>query len=203
MPGTPKGSLLIAALLAASMASAQTLRDGDIVFQTSRSEQSVAVQQATRSEYSHMGIVIFRDRQPFVFEAAGHVQYTPMETWVSRGIGGHFVVKRLRDAATGLKVSDIERLRREAAAFEGRPYDSTFEWSDDRIYCSELVWKIYDRALGIHLGELQHIQDFNLSAPAVKTKLRERYGTHIPLNEPVISPATIFASTSLLTTQQR
>ena len=37
---------------------------------------------------------------------------------------------------------------------EGKHYDFWFEWSDERIYCSELVWKIYRRGLGIELGEL-------------------------------------------------
>jgi len=203
MSQTLKALLLVAALMTSAAARSQALQDGDIVFQTSRSEQSLAVQQATGSKYSHMGIIIYRGKQPFVFEAAGHVQYTPLGTWVSRGVGGHFVAKRLDTTAGGLSAADIERLRRTAAAFEGRPYDLTFEWSDDRIYCSELVWKIYDRALGIRLAELQQIQDFNLQAPAVQTKLHERYGSSIPLHEPVISPAAIFASRSLVTLPPR
>jgi uncharacterized protein YycO len=203
MSGIAKALLLVAALMSSAAARSQALQDGDIVFQTSRSGQSLAVQQATGSKYSHMGIVIYRGKQPFVFEAAARVQYTPLGAWVSRGINGSFVAKRLVAAADGLSAADIERLRRTAATFEGRPYDLTFEWSDDRIYCSELVWKIYDRALGIRLAELQQIQDFNLRAPAVQTKLHERYGTRIPLHEPVISPAAIFASRSLVTLPTR
>ena len=38
--------------------------------------------------------------------------------------------------------------------FLGRPYDLTFDWSHDRMYCSELVYKVYDRALGIKIGDL-------------------------------------------------
>lgn len=52
----------------------------------------------------------------------------------------------------------------------------------------------YDRALGIKLGELQRLRDFDLSAPVVRAKMRERYGAQVPFDEPVISPATIFAS---------
>ena len=33
----------------------------------------------------------------------------------------------------------------------GRDYDLRFEWSDDKIYCSELVWKIYKEAFNIAL----------------------------------------------------
>jgi len=86
---------------------------------------------------------------------------------------------------------------------EGRPYDLAFEWSDDRLYCSELVFKLYDRALGVRIGSLQKLADLDLSAPAVRAKLKERYGEHIPLEEPVITPAAIFASPALRTVAER
>ena len=81
----------------------------------------------------------------------------------------------------------------------GRNYDLYFEWSDDRIYCSELVWKIYRNGTGVELGELQQLKDFDLSSPAVQQKLKERYGNNIPKDEKVISPAAIFDSELLYT----
>jgi sensor domain CHASE-containing protein len=41
-------------MLGCGDSSAEQLRDGDIIFQTSRSEQSIAIQKATHSQYSHM-----------------------------------------------------------------------------------------------------------------------------------------------------
>ena len=73
----------------------------------------------------------------------------------------------------------------------------TFEWSDERIYCSELVWKIYERALGIQIGALQHLRDFRLNDPAVRKKMKERYGDAVPLNEPVIAPGAMFNASNL------
>jgi hypothetical protein len=81
----------------------------------------------------------------------------------------------------------------------GRDYDLYFEWSDSRIYCSELVWKVYDRGAGIDIGELQAMADFDLSDPLVKAKLRERFGDKVPAKETVISPAAVFASPLLKT----
>jgi hypothetical protein len=81
----------------------------------------------------------------------------------------------------------------------GRDYDIYFEWSDDRIYCSELVWKIYKSAAGIEIGSLQKLKDFDLSHPLVQEKIKERFGGHPPLDEIVISPASIFDSDLLFT----
>ena len=175
---------------------AEPLRDGDVVFHTSRSAQSLAIQRATRSPYSHMGIVFHRDGKPFVFEAIATVRYTPLAQWTARGRDGRYVVKRL---ATGLTREQAARLRAAAEKFAARPYDLSFEWSDARIYCSELVWKAYRDALGVELGSRQKLRDFDLSDAAVKAKMRERYGSRIPLDEPVISPAAMFDSALLKT----
>ncbi|WP_081303081.1 YiiX/YebB-like N1pC/P60 family cysteine hydrolase [Gilliamella apicola] len=81
-----------------------------------------------------------------------------------------------------------------ASSFEGKPYDIGFDWDNNYIYCSELIWKIYDKALKLKIGQLQTIKDFNLSSPAVKKKLKERYGNKISYQEIAISPVSIFNS---------
>jgi Permuted papain-like amidase enzyme, YaeF/YiiX, C92 family len=191
--------------LLAGCATAETpaVREGDILFHTSRSAQSQAIQRATGSRYSHMGIVLYRSGRPCVFEAIATVRCTPLERWIARGAQGHFVVKRLRNAAPLLTPEARRRLHTSAAQLAGRPYDLTFEWSDQRIYCSELVWKLYERAFGVRIGELQRLRDFRLSDPMVQAKMRERYGDHVPLEEPVISPAAMFASPLLETVGER
>ena len=179
------------------------LRDGDIIFQTSQSAQSIAVQKATHSKYSHMGIIFFRDGKPYVYEAIKTVQYTPLNKWIARGDGGHYIIKRLRDADRILTPNAITKLRHVAKKFQGRPYDLTFEWSDDRIYCSELVWKIYDRRIGVQVGRLQKLRDFDLTDPVVKFKMQERYGNRVPMDETVISPGEIFSSKLLIVVIER
>lgn len=172
------------------------LKDGDIIFQTSKSAQSKAIQLATKSKYSHMGIIFFRNGKPFVLEAVEPVKYTPLKAFIDKGNGGHYIVKRLKNEAN-LKAEDIESMRETGESFLGKHYDLYFEWSDERIYCSELVWKIYNRALGINIGNLSELGSFNLSSKEVKAKLKERYGENIPVGEKVISPAEMFNSVLL------
>jgi len=183
--------LLAAAVLLAGLPAVQ---DGDLIFHTSRSRQSLAVQRATRSQYSHMGIVLVRNGKPFVFEAIGTVSYTPLAQWIGRGDGRRFVVKRLVDADRVLTKDAVARLRSAARPYVGKRYDLTFEWSDDRMYCSELVWKLYRDALDVKIGELQKLGEMDLDDPVVRAKLRERYGKKVPLDEPVITPRAMFDS---------
>ncbi len=94
--------LLIPLLVVLSCGAARGLpavQDGDIIFHTSQSSQSIDIQRATGSSYSHMGLILFRNGKPYVFEAISTVRYTPFARWIARGNDRHFVVKRLKDAA--------------------------------------------------------------------------------------------------------
>ncbi|MBC8026866.1 MAG: YiiX family permuted papain-like enzyme [Steroidobacteraceae bacterium] len=186
-----RSAIALHSLIFFATAQAASLRDGDIIFHGSKSAQSAAIELATHSPYSHMGVILHRDGKPFVYEAIATVRYTPLPRWTARGDGGEYVVKRLK---TGLTTAQTKKLRASAAAFDGRPYDLYFEWSNDRIYCSELVWKMYQRALGLEIGARQKLREFDLSTGPVGAKMRERYGSRVPLDEPVISPAAMFDS---------
>lgn len=182
---------------------ATQLRDGDLIFHTSQSAQSRAIQLATHSSYSHCGIVYKEAENWQVFEAVQPVKRTPLADWVARGQGGHFVTKRLRDAKAILTPTALARLKAAGQPMLGHNYDLYFGWSDDRIYCSELIWKVYERGLDRRLGQLQQLRDFDLSNPAVQAKLRERYGRNLPLAETVVSPVSIFNSPELVTVLRR
>ena len=175
------------------------IKEGDIVFQITSSSQCKAVQIATNSQYTHIGIVVNCNGDLKVLEALNPVRYTNFYEWINRGENSHFVLKRVKDKYANLlskyKLYSISYVR----SLLGLPYDSYFEWSDKKMYCSELVWKIYKQVYQIEIGKLKRLKDFNLDAPTVKQILKERYGNNIPLNGIVISPADIFESEILKT----
>ncbi len=185
------------------LAAQKTFQNGDLIFHTSRSAQSQAIQLATKSKYSHCGIIYEDKGQYFVFEAVQPVSSTPLAKWIDRGEGGHFVVKRLKNADQVLTSSALAKMKAVGEEFTGKDYDLTFEWSDDKIYCSELIWKVYQRATGLEVGKLEKLKDFDLSAKPVQAKMRERYGNKIPYEEQVISPASMFASELLKTVVEK
>jgi hypothetical protein len=195
--------VLLASLSGCDQVAGYQPRNGDIVFHTSRSSQSLAIQLATKSPYSHMGIVYLHDGQPFVFEAVQPVKLTPLAAWVERGEKHHFVAKRLKDADRRLTPAVLHQMRTVGEQFAGKSYDLYFEWSDDRIYCSELVWKVFDRGAGVQLGERQTMKDFDLSHPAVRAKMRERFGDRVPSGEVVVSPVAIFNARELETVYEK
>lgn len=179
------------------------LRDGDIIFQETASAQSKAIQLATHSRYSHVGIIYFRNGKPFVLEAVQPVKVSSLKIFISRSVGGHYVVKRLKNAEAILTKPVLAKMQRVGRSFVGKNYDWVFGWSDARIYCSELVWKIYQRAAGIELSPTKKLREFDLSHPVVRAKMKERYGKKIPLDEPVVAPSQIFESALLETIDEK
>lgn len=195
----PKHKLEIAKTEVKQLAYNDEIKNGDLIFQTSLSGQSQAIQLAANSKYSHCGIVYSDNGQFYVFEAIQPVKTTPLDKWIARGKNGHYVIKRLKNADQVLTPATLTKMKQVGDNFNGKNYDLTFEWSDDKIYCSELIWKIYHRATGIEIGKLEKLSNFDLTNEAVKQKMKERYGDKIPTDEIVISPAAIFDSELLKT----
>ena len=132
-----------------------------------------------------------------VFEAIEAVSWTPLGKWISRGVDGHYVVVRLKEERLQLDAKTLEAMKAAGKSMKGKPYDLLFKWSDDKIYCSELVWKIYKRGAGIELSPLKSFKDYKLDSPLVRSIIQKRYGDSINLNERVVAPSDILESTLL------
>jgi hypothetical protein len=177
----------------------QDLKDGDIIFQTSQSAQCEAVRIATNSKFSHCGIIYIEKGKQYVYEAVQPVKITPLNEWITHGKDNNYVIKRLKGSKFNLTPQVIQKMKNYGNQFYKKDYDLFFEWSDDKIYCSELVWKIYKYGGNIELCELERLKSFNLKDPKVKSILAERYGNNIPLEEKVVAPSQI-ENSSLLET---
>jgi uncharacterized protein YycO len=175
------------------------IKNGDLIFQTSLSSQSKAIQVATKSKYSHCGLVYKEGNEVYVFEAVQPVKRTSLDKWIAQGREGKYVIKRLKNADQVLTPATLKKMKQVGAYFIGKNYDLAFEWSDNKIYCSELIWKIYQRATGLEIGKLEKLSNFDLTNDVVKKKMKERYGSKIPMDEIVISPGAIFDSELLMT----
>ncbi|MBE8715161.1 YiiX family permuted papain-like enzyme [Sphingobacterium hungaricum] len=175
------------------------LKEGDLIFHESVSEFSTAIQLATNSIYSHCGILVKENNRFYVLEAIQPVGKTLLADWIARGKDGKYVIKRLKEAEQLLTVPMLNKIKEVGKSFEGKDYDSWFAWSDSKIYCSELIWKIYKRAANIEIGKLEKLKDFDFSSDLAKKYVKLLYGDNLPKNETVISPISMFNSDLLYT----
>ncbi len=133
-------------------------REGDVVFQSLPHGPLVnAIEGATHSPYSHCGLVAREGGRWYVYEALGTVGRTPLLSWWQRGRSRALGVYRLNDEYRPCVPEMLDYVR----GLVGRPYDIHYSMDDDRIYCSELVFKAFRAATGQPLGEVVRFGDLD------------------------------------------
>lgn len=135
------------------------LQNGDVVLQASTSERSALIRKASRSPYSHVGVVERAKDGVFVLEALQPVSRTPLAAWVKRGEGAWVTVLRPK----GLDAAARNRVVAAAKKELGKPYDARYRWDDERLYCSELVVKAFARGAGLSVGKQELVNTLQLS----------------------------------------
>jgi hypothetical protein len=169
-------------------------REGDVIFQSLPHGPVVwAIEGVTDSPYSHCGIVGREEGQWIVYEAIGRVRVTPLRDYLERGRGGGFAVYRLRDEFTEHVPATLERCR----TYLGRPYDIRYRLDDEKIYCSELIYKAFrDATQGQELGTLSRFGDMNWGA--YEALIRQIEGGPIPVDRLMITPVGLARAPQLM-----
>lgn len=185
-------------------APAPEVRTGDLVFQRSRTEQAKFIAIATHSPWTHVGVVFAGadapdGAGPVVLEAGDPVRYTPLATWAARSADDRIAIRRLADSTDVLTDAVLARMVEVAAGWVGLAYDPLFDWSDDRMYCSELVYKLFSVGAGHPIGALRTFGAYDLSEATVAAAVRARWGTPPPADAPVVSPADLYSDVQLVT----
>jgi hypothetical protein len=158
-------------------------QEGDVLMQSlSRGELVDAIESASRSPWSHCGILVKREGHWQVAQALGNVHYTPLIEYLIQGRDLRVTGFRVK----GLTEAQRARLQPGITKLLGKPYDINYEPDDRKIYCSELVWKVYDRELGIHWGEWEAFGTLNWKP--VEAFVRNVERGKLPLDRMMITP---------------
>jgi uncharacterized protein YycO len=161
-------------------------KEGDILFQSLPHSPLVdAIEGATKSSYSHCGILARKDGAWTVIEALEPVRETPFAEWTAQGRDGTFDAYRL-DAKLSTHIPEILD---QARKFLGRPYDIRYRFDDEYIYCSELIFKAVKNATGVELGKVQKLGELDWGPHLVLICALE--GGLPPLDREMISPQSL------------
>ena len=176
------------------------LQSGDIVFQATGGRQCEAIRAATHSPYSHCGVVFRKDDGLYVLEAISPVTVTPLEVSRKRSVRGTFHARRLKNADQLVNQANFDLADQWARSQLGKPYDIHFLWNDERLYCSELVWKLFKNSGDIELCKPRRYDTFDLTPPIVQQLIVQRFGSKekFPAAEMVVAPHDLATSTLLV-----
>ena len=159
--------------------SVDKLKEGDLIFHTSKSEQSPLIQYATMSVLSHCGIIIEKGDGLYVLEATGKLKLTPLQDFINRGKGKQWWAKRVIDKPIKVKYQHLL----------GRRYDTSFKPDNNLFYCSELIHHIYLKQFGVELCKYRKVSSYHIIG--LKKRLIQR---GINLEQEVVAPIDIYDS---------
>ncbi len=166
--------ILIAALFAfPAYAEEPVFQSGDIILQTSSSKQSYAIMWASKSLYSHVGIVEVDGKKKYVLEAISKVSRTPLEKWIKRGRMGRYSLYRQEDLSEKQKQAIVTGAKK----YLDYNYDIFFTSKNKEIYCSELVDLAYKHA-GLSVGKYEKVQDLDVDNIIVRKLVEKRWRKH-------------------------
>lgn len=166
-------------------------RDGDIIFQEGDGERSKHIAAVTESSVTHCGLIIIDKNRVMVLEADDKVVKTPIEEFIACGKDKKFALARIED----LPEDKASKIIKEGMKYLDQPYDNKYQWDDEYLYCSELVYKAYQKGAGIELCPFVKLGD-------LKYRGHEEYmgkimGGAPSLDLKMITPAGIFKSEKL------
>ncbi len=178
--------LLLTGCASSGPITSYTPQQGDIVFQSLPHMPVIdAIEGSTHSPFSHCGILVKQDNVWHVLEAIGPVRLTRLERWVGQGREEAFAVYRLKPAFQ----PKVEAMITAAEKFIGLPYDIQYEMDDEKIYCSELIYKGFLKASGERMGKTVKLGDLDWR-PHEKV-IRAIAGDPVPLTREMITPRNL------------
>ncbi|MBZ0201246.1 MAG: hypothetical protein K8H86_15340 [Ignavibacteriaceae bacterium] len=142
------------------------VKSGDIIFRKGRGFVSQMVLLAdSRSPYSHSGIIIKKKSDVFVLHAVPDesedgidwIKLESLSNFLSSEKAESAVVYRLKDDTTCISIKAARKA--EEYLKENILFDASLDLkTEDKLYCTELVWKAYKNA-GIDLidGNFDHL----------------------------------------------
>ena len=176
-------------------------KNGDIIFQTSKSQQSKLIQEVTQSKFSHVGILyIEEDYKISVFEAGAKVKLTPLSQWINNGVENQYVIKRYK---YDINLEDMNKMYEYCIQQKGMSYDWEFQWTDNEMYCSELVWKAY-KSINIELSIISTFANLpGMNSNKIQKEIEKRYREcndcgEFNKHEYIVSPEDLYQSEKLI-----
>ena len=185
--GYPFRSMLVE-VVTATKAPIEDVREGDVIFQTSLSQQSPLIKMGTRSTITHCGVVVMKDGKPYVLETQKTLVLTPLKKFIARGKDGKYWHKRPK----------LDNIKIKYSGYLGKPYDLAFKFDNGKFYCSELIYDVYLNQLGIELCKPKTIDDYLILGshriPKIKRAMKKR---GITMEQYAVAPVDVFNSKEL------
>jgi hypothetical protein len=179
--------------------------NGDILVQYRDDDFGKRMEVLSGSPYTHAGIIFKRERDDVwvVMEVLDSVRLTPLRVWAARNGGKNLMLLRHKKHTEGLSKEENMRMRETSKQFKKCAADDWFVADDKAVCSSELIWKLYFKALKIELVPMRTLKSYERAGEPVQKMLATHYGKNIPFDQQYITPADFINSSNLVKIYER
>ena len=161
--------LACAGSLRAQLIPSSAVQEGDMILTRSASARSMFTAAIDGTgEFAHAGIIAFIKGEPYVVTALpmnihgdlhdhGRIACIPLEDYLRRDRYTRIAIFRIQAAhpSQRQKATQLSLLW----FLQKIPFDTSFDLTnDDRLYCTEMIWKAYERA-GFQIIRLESLRN--------------------------------------------
>lgn len=175
---------------------------GDLIFLAIDNPIFFRVAEINDTWVSHVGIAFKKEDSWVVAESTyPESKETPLCDFINKGYEQKLAIRRL----TGheLSSSEVESLYKISVASYGLPYDTGFDYDNDKkSFCSKFAEKNFLAALGIEIGKRQTFKELFEGATNAEQKVKFWklwFGGSIPWNRVTVTPYQIYIDQNLET----
>jgi hypothetical protein len=175
------------------------LQAGDLIFLERRGWLYRQVAKATGSWVSHVGLCLQDEHGEWmVYEASTFLaRRVPLTRFIHQNRATRFAVRRLKSR---LSVAALQRLGAAAEHCVGRLNTGNFDLDARQLFCTKLVYQVFQEALGVGLGQVITLRDLQPQLPASTLRFwRLWYLGAIPWQRRTITPHSQYTDPGLQT----
>ncbi len=163
----------------------ESLKTGDIILLDMDCFSCELIEQQTGGPFSHSGIVLKHGSRYFVAQSLGNVHHIPLKNFLSYS-RKKAQVMRPKYLSYAMRKQLLANYQEK---YMGQPFDHDYIWDDEKLYCSEFLYKL--------LKSVYAIVDFVPKPMSYdkNTDAWERYfGKKPPTGLPGLSPNDFYYS---------
>lgn len=163
--------------------------EGDVIFIQSQTQQAAALREATGSVWTHVGIIVKKNSKWHVAEAIGPLKMTPINDFINRSKNKSFKIFRYKHFKPATMLKQLYAVLPKY----NKPYDIYFEFTEERIYCSELTYHVFKDVTEFEMGRIQKMKEMRLEGPYVQALIEKRLtdtGRELNPEELIITPVS-------------
>lgn len=170
---------------------------GDILFRSPVTDAEIEQKRLFGFDMSRVGVVVNDNGELAVMSVKDSVAVYELNEWLDIMVGMNFECKRYVEVDSVLMNSVFSVENDVLKKYLGKKRDYNYSWQDNSYYQTELIWKLYEREVGVELTNLDTLHNVVKGGKATEKVTKRRRLSGWGMDEETVCLNTLYRSYKL------